>query len=288
MTIAGSAKAWVNGFLAPWNARLISLTEERLERARLAGLAANGHFDRAVFPLLRQFECCSPDEVQAWLPRYRNELSEFEEDTQSESNRYQLANEYFTSPDAEVAYSIVRELRPRRVVEVGSGNSTRLFRSAIAAGRLSTELVSVDPNPRREIASIADRVYRCKLEDLPEDFLISQLAKGDVLFVDSSHRVDAANDVVTLLLGAVPRLQVGVLVHLHDIFLPYEYPREWLVDLGWRWNEQYLVQALLQDSTALEVLWAGHYFQRTQPGFRDQFPAMKNGRASSLWLRKVS
>lgn len=288
MTIAGNAKALINRFLAPLNAKLVSLTEERLEKARLMELAVNGHFDRAVLPLLRQFERCAPEEILAWLARYRHELSAFEGDATRESSRYQFANDYFTSPDAEVAYAIVRELRPRRLIEVGSGNSTRLFRDAIEAGGLRTELVSIDPNPRREIASAADRVFRTKLEDLPEDFLISQLACGDVLFIDSSHKVEAANDVISVLLRVVPRLEVGVIVHLHDIFLPYEYPREWLVELGWRWNEQYLVQALLQDSNAIEVLWAGHFFQRTQPAFRDQFLAMKDGRASSLWLRKLS
>ncbi len=85
----------------------------------------------------------------------------------------------------------------------------------------------------------------------------------------------------------LPRLKRGVIVHLHDIFLPFEYPREWLIDLGWRWNEQYLVQALLQDSDSMEVLWLGHYFERTVSTFRDHFPAMKRGRASSLWLRKL-
>ena len=94
---------------------------------------------------------------------------------------------------------------------------------------------------------------------------------NDILFIDSSHQIRIGNDVVKLLLDIIPALKKGVLVHFHDIFLPYDYPRQWIIDNRWEWNEQYLVQAMLQGSVEFEVLWPGHFLQRTFPNFANLF-----------------
>lgn len=278
-------KELINRGLQPWNVRVQSLTAERAEKARLSALEAAGYFDRPVFPLLDSFRLCDPTPIFVGVQRFADLTSRF---SRAEGfNAYSFDNDYFSSPDAEVAYALVRELSPRRIVEIGSGNSTLLFRAAIADGNLKTELVSIDPSPRRDIKRVADRILRKKLEEVGEEELVASLDSGDILFIDSSHVIAAANDVVTLLLRIIPALKVGVVIHLHDIFLPFEYPREWLVQLGWRWNEQYLVQALLQDSQALEVIWPGHYLQRTSKDFLACFDVRGIRRASSLWLRKT-
>lgn len=113
------------------------------------------------------------------------------------------------------------------------------------------------------------------------------LEPGDFLFIDSSHEVKTGNDVVALLLNVLPSLQAGVLIHIHDIFLPYEYQKEWIIQNRWPWNEQYLVQAFLQGSEEYEVLLAGHYRQKTMPDFVKNFPLWLGKDASSLWLRKT-
>lgn len=285
MSLAGSVKSLVNGALRPLNMRVESLAAERAESARLAALEASGHFEAPVLPLLDSFRRCAPEALLQAVLRYGPETAKFAE-TGREIG-YRFANDYFTSPDAEVAYALVRDLKPRRIVEIGSGNSTWLFRAVIEDGGLETQLVSVDPSPRREVAAVADRVLRQRLQELEELKLVDELDDGDVLFIDSSHTIEAGSDVVVLLLRVLPALKPGVHVHLHDIFLPFEYPRKWLVELGWKWNEQYLVQALLQDSTSFEVLWPGHYLQRTLPGFANHFRADVLGAGSSLWLRKV-
>ena len=87
-----------------------------------------------------------------------------------------------------------------------------------------------------------------------------------------------------LFLNVLPRLRRGVLVHIHDIFLPFEYPEEWLVTKRWEWNEQYLVQALLQDSDSFIVIWPGYYLQRTMKEFSNHFPLRDERNASSIWL----
>lgn len=285
MSLAGSVRNLVNGVLRPWNLRVESLAAESAETARLAALEAAGQFESPVLPLLDSFRYFEPDAVLKAVAGYAPDTDKFAE--AGGKGGYRFANDYFSSPDAEVAYAIVRSLKPRRLVEIGSGNSTWLFRAAIGDGGLETELVSVDPSPRREVAAAADRVLRQRLQEIDARALVDDLEDGDVLFIDSSHTIEAGSDVVVLLLRILPALRPGVLIHLHDIFLPFEYPRKWLVEWRWKWNEQYLVQALLQDSTAYEVLWPGHYLQRTLPGFASHFRAEVLGTGSSLWLRKV-
>ncbi len=286
MGLAGKAKILINRGLRGWGVRIESLEAERAERARLTDLDAAGQVGRAIFPVVELFEKCDPEEVLRRIPHYAGAMAAI--DFATDPVGYRFANDYFSSPDAEVAYALVRDLRPGRIVEIGSGNSTRLFRAAIRDGSLATELVSIDPDPRCEVASVADRVLRRRLQEVREGELLEMLGVGDVLFIDSSHKVEAGSDVVVLLLNVLPVLKAGVIVHLHDIFLPFEYPREWLVERGWKWNEQYLVQAMLQDSRAFAAIWPGHYVQRTLPGFSSYFRPGSLGAGSSLWLRKCS
>ena len=285
MSLAGRLRASLNSSLEPLGFRIQSLTAERAEAARLQNLAGSGHFEREVFPVLASFRECDPSPVLSGVRDLACSLKRFVDSTVA--GEFTFANDYFNSPDAEVGYALVRMLRPKKIVEVGSGFSTRLFRSAITDGHLDTELVSIDPSPRREIFGVADRILPKRLEEVDESELVEALGSRSVLFIDSSHGIRAGNDVVTLLLRIVPKLPIGTVIHLHDIFLPFEYPREWLLDYGWDWNEQYLVQGMLQFSETLEVIWAGHYFQRNITDFQSHFVAPIPGRASSLWLRKV-
>jgi hypothetical protein len=132
-------------------------------------------------------------------------------------------------------------------------------------------------------------VIRRRLEDVPPSELQDLLQPDDILFIDSSHEIRSGNDVVTLFLNVLPRLHSGVVIHVHDIFLPFEYPREWVIQntLNVNWSEQYLVQAMLQGSDQFEVLWPGHFLQRTLPDFASHFGSKPVGIAMSLWLRKL-
>ncbi len=284
MTLPGYFKNWINRGLKPHNMNLISLTEERAEAARLSALKESCHFDRPIFPVLTQFARCNPRPVLDAVARFKSSTKRF--CSQSKDSEYSFSNDYFTSPDAEVAYALVQLLRPKHIVEVGSGNSTKLFRAAIADGKLSTELVSIDPMPRTSIDAIADRIIRRPLEQVPSSFFNETLSRDDILFIDSSHEIRIGNDVLTLLLNIVPALKSGVVIHIHDIFLPFEYPYEWIVANKWdMFKEQYLVQTMLQDSEKYDVLWPGYFLQRTMSKFSDQF-YVPNQYAISLWLRK--
>ncbi|WP_417514876.1 class I SAM-dependent methyltransferase [Minwuia sp.] len=134
--------------------------------------------------------------------------------------------DWFAGLDAAVAYAMVRHHQPKRIVEVGSGHSTRFMVRAIADGHLSCRFTAIDPAPRADISTlpvevIADVVQRAD----PKVF--EDLASGDMLFIDSSHILMPGTDVDLLFGEIIPCLPPGVIVHVHDIFLPFPYPPEW-------------------------------------------------------------
>ena len=149
-------------------------------------------------------------------------------------------NGYFPALDTVCLYGLLARRRPRLVVEIGSGWSTRVARRAATDHGLDTRLVSIDPEPRVEVDELCDEVVRQRFEDCVDR--VTALSPGDVLFVDSSHRVLMGNDVTVLFLEVLPRLAPGVLVHVHDVFLPWDYPAEWADRL---YAEQYLLGTLL-------------------------------------------
>jgi hypothetical protein len=150
-------------------------------------------------------------------------------------------NEFFPGLDTVALYGLLAQRRPKLLLEVGSGWSTRVARRAIGDLGLLTTLVSVDPEPRAEVDAICDEVVRARVEGYA-DTIVERLKPGDILFIDSSHRVLMGNDVTVLFLEVLPRLQPGVLVHVHDVFLPWDYPAEWADRV---YAEQYLLAMLL-------------------------------------------
>jgi hypothetical protein len=159
-------------------------------------------------------------------------------------------NNYFPGLDSVALYGLLARLRPRLYMEVGSGNSTKFVRRAIRDQDLSTRVVSIDPHPRAEVDALCDEVIRQPLEDV-DPTVVDRLHAGDVLFIDGSHRVFMNSDVVAAFLDFMPRLQPGVHVHIHDIWIPSDYPPEWSSRF---YSEQYLLAAqLVAGTTAYEV-----------------------------------
>ncbi len=162
--------------------------------------------------------------------------------------------DWFPRLDAAALYALVREKRPRRIVEVGSGHSTRFMARAVRDGGLSTEITAIDPEPRADIAATGAVLVRDTVQGAGLD-AFERLASGDVLFIDSSHILMPGTDVDLLLNRVLPRLGKGVLVHVHDVFLPDDYPSEW----EWRgYNEQLGVAALIQGA-GYRLVWSSHY-----------------------------
>ncbi|MGU3538497.1 class I SAM-dependent methyltransferase [Methylobacterium sp. A54F] len=150
-------------------------------------------------------------------------------------------NTWFTALDGAALMTILGSRRPARYLEIGSGQSTCFARRTIDRLGLDTRIVSVDPMPRAEIDHICDRVVRAPLEACDLE-LFDTLEAGDVLFFDGSHRAFPNSDVTVFFFEVLPRLKPGVIVQIHDIFLPDDYPPEWNARL---YNEQYLLAAMM-------------------------------------------
>jgi len=150
-------------------------------------------------------------------------------------------NPWFTSLDAVALCGMLIRHDPRLLIEIGSGNSTKFARHVIAARNLRTKIISIDPQPRAEIDALCDEVIRAPAESV-DPALFARLKPGDILFIDSSHRSLENSDVTALFLDVLPDLTPGVIVHVHDVYLPYDYPPQ---AEGLMYNEQYLLAALL-------------------------------------------
>ena len=130
---------------------------------------------------------------------------------------------------------------------------------------------------------MVDRFEQARAETLGTAFF-SELAAGDILFIDSSHQVRMSNDVAHLFCNVIPRLAAGVVIHVHDVFLPYEYPKRFFYDCP-SWAEQYMLHAILQ-SGGYDILWPGYYLQQERPDAVAALPFLSGGRAQSFWMRK--
>ena len=143
--------------------------------------------------------------------------------------------------DSVALYTMIQRARPRLYLEIGSGITTCFAWRAIADGELPTKIMSIDPEPRARIDSICDTIVREGLETC-DPAIFDQLQAGDILFFDGSHRSFMNSDVTVFMIDVLPRLKPGVIVHIHDIMLPYDYPDSFKT---WYWNEQYLLAIYL-------------------------------------------
>jgi hypothetical protein len=192
--------------------------------------------------------------------------------------------DWFPRLDAAAAYAMVRRQRPARIVEIGSGHSTRFLARAVADGALATRITAIDPQPRAALAGLdVERISRKVQEAEPRIF------EGvDLLFIDSSHKLEPGSDVELILERALPALAPGALVHFHDIFLPHDYPAHW----AWRnYSEQPAVAALIESGRYVPV-FASAWVVAQRPawlvrGVLARLPLVPGAIESSLWLRKT-
>jgi hypothetical protein len=210
--------------------------------------------------------------------------------------QFWLQNSSYESVDAEILYAMVRHLAPARVFELGSGASTHVIHLAALAnardGR-GLEHAILDPFPYRSstMGPVPGVVtYPVRAEDLdPARF--GALEAGDVLFIDTTHTVRTGGDVTHIFGEILPRLTQGVTIHIHDIFLPYEYPRAWVVDDRRAWAEQYLLQAFLAFNDDFEVLLPAHALARAFPNaLRRLIPSFdpRTTCPGAFWIRRRS
>ena len=283
MKLSSRAKNLINGTLNKFNLELSTRTALTLEHERVGKLITDGYFDRAAFPLLKVFSSFDAGPIICGYAEHREDCRRLLAAAE-DPRHYNPINNYFSPADACPSYLIARIFRPKTWFEIGSGNSTRVVRQAISDGNLATKLICIDPYPRVDISSVADEVIRSEVQTMPVHSIVDRLNRNDVLFIDSSHELKAGGDVPYLLLNVIPKLRAGVIVHIHDVFLPYDYPRRWVQEYP-AWDEQYVVQAMLQFGSSLDVVWPGYYVQKNRPEISSMLDFLTEGRAQSLWLR---
>lgn len=229
--------------------------------------------------------------LQARFPRLLDGF-EYEETGPADEalDRFYESNGQFENIDPRVLFCMLRMLRPRRVVEVGSGYSTLLMKDVNARfldGRVS--ITCVEPYPRPFLLKAhtegSIRLLQQRAQDVDARVFL-ELEAGDILFIDSSHVSKTGSDVNHLFLQILPRLQPSVYVHIHDIFLPSDYPKHWVLQDGRSWNEQYLLQAFLAFNTEFEVIFGAAYVAKHYPQQLAAFLGARRPSGGSFWIRR--
>jgi hypothetical protein len=231
------------------------------------------------------------DHVQLYFaedvfPQFRSEYEAFP--VEPTEDRISLGTGPFGGTDALVLYCMVRHFEPSKIIEVGSGKSTQISaEAALLNGH--TKLYCIEPYPNESLKQGfpgLTELIESKVEEVPLEFF-DQLGPGDILFIDSTHVVKTGSDVNHLIFEVLPRLQAGVVVHFHDIFLPKEMPWTWVARDKLFWTEQYLLRAFLAFNSAFEVLFANTYMAETHLAeFKRAFPTSPWHGGGSFWIRR--
>jgi hypothetical protein len=222
------------------------------------------------------------------FPKFRGEYERFPTKPIGQQSRFYLNNGLFDGTDALVAYCMVRHFQPRSIIEIGGGFSSLVLGEA-AAKNNSSALTCIEPFPqeflKRAFPGLHSLIEK-RVEDVELEFF-SQFGSGDILFIDSSHTVKIGGDVNYLFLEVLPRLKPGVIVHVHDIFFPFDYQRKWVMDEFRFWTEQYLLQAFLTFNSEFEILMSNSYLSHYySEDLKAAFPSLTSWGGGSFWMRR--
>lgn len=219
---------------------------------------------------------------------------ELRREESSDPTEYWALNSQYPPLDAWVLAALLNDLRPSKMIEVGSGYSSlvtaRVNRESLHG---TLDFVCIEPYPRPFLLDGVEGISDLRIEpiqDTPLE-LFDGLAGGDVLFIDTSHTVKTGGDVTWVFHEILPRLAPGVYVHIHDVFLPGDYPEPWVME-GWGWNEAYLVRSFLSYNSAFEIVWGSQYMTQRHPesilrAFPEQARYAERAGAA-LWIRRTA
>lgn len=229
-----------------------------------------------------------------FLERMRDYRNEFKEILEGRVNGFNMSNGSFETVDAEVYYGMVRILKPKNIIEVGSGNSTKLAAAAVFKNQredreYKCKITCVEPYPSNVLKKINNiELVQKRLEDLNFD-LFNRLGENDILFIDSTHSLKIGNDVYFEYLEIIPHLHRGVFIHVHDIFIPTNYSKSLIYESNYFWTEQYLLQAFLMFNSEFEIILPCNYLHQFKPALlKEIFPSypMDDQGPGSFWMRR--
>jgi predicted O-methyltransferase YrrM len=223
--------------------------------------------------------------------RYYNDLP-FPENKTNDC-RFYYENSFFSYSDAIFLYSFLRKFKPEKIIEVGSGFSSAVILDTVDRFfKTRPDLTFIEPYPSRlnslitESDSAEIKILEKKLQEIPLD-KFKALQSGDLLFIDSSHVVKCNSDLHYLFSKLMHTLADGVIVHFHDVFYPFDYPSEWLMQ-GRYWNENYFLRAFLSDNRKWDILFFNNYVgMEFDKYIEGKMPLCRKGAGGSLYIRKV-
>ncbi len=243
--------------------------------------------DSTAYPAIAELFAAAEERQRKFLRNIKKYAEDIEKIGENNPPKPRWNQDWFPRMDAVAAYVMVREFQPRRIIEVGSGHSTRFMARAVRDGALSTRITAVDPGPRAKIDGLDLEAISKLVHEVPRE-LFGELGAGDILFIDSSHILMPGTDVDYLFNSVLARLPSGVLIHIHDILLPDPYPDAWT----WRGYNEQLGVALLLQGGAYEILFSSRYaVTRLRKSFEETaaagLPLNEGALETSLWLRKL-
>ena len=215
-------------------------------------------------------------------------------DFPSGENRYGYQSGPYPYGDGITLRMMIGHLRPKRIIEIGSGSSSAcILDSAEHAGLSDFHLTCIEPYANRLRSYLTERdkekvtIIEKFVQDVPAD-LVDILEENDILFIDSTHVLKTGSDVHYELFYLLPRIKPGVMIHFHDITYPFEYPEKWVFDLNYSWNEAYALRAFLMFNTQFEIVFWNSFFARTYADkIRLEYPTFLKNPGGSIWLRRT-
>lgn len=224
---------------------------------------------------------------------YNQELLKFPINKKKDVEFY-YDNGSYCSGDAEYLYNMIRHFKPKKIIEIGSGNSTLMVRNALANNKLDItdyicQHICIEPYEKQWLKETEVELIREKVENLDKSFF-QKIEANDILFIDSSHIIRPQGDVLFEYLELLPSLKSGVLIHVHDIFTPKDYLNDWVYKQHLLWNEQYLLEAFLIFNSEFRIIGALNYLAHN---YRIEFEAkcpvfakQQNREPGAFWMIK--
>lgn len=221
---------------------------------------------------------------------YVDELRDIPQDLRPGKLEYCWNNPMWNNADALVQYGLLRDLKPKRLVEIGCGWSSLLMQRALARNKTECHVTQVEPYPNSSLFELFPKSWqhlRAPLQRAPFE-IFESLQAGDICFYDGSHCSKAASDVNWFFFEVLPRLAPGVVIHIHDIFLPDDYPDLWILERGQTWNEQYLLQAFIMNNNDYKILIANAFLSKANAKKLEKlYRGVQPHYGCSFWMQKL-